>query len=309
MHSAKFFVVTGMHRSGTTFMGRLFSQYNHLHVIHEPLNKEFGLKHVNHIYPCDLMKEQAEYYQPLLKRMLESRADFVRYAAKDAFAKRFARRLIGGRTGYNATVLKWKNIYRRTPVTPVLKDPFQILLTQSSVDSGHNVLIIIRHPAAIWLSIKRMDWKFDFEHFADQRILPQLGISLSIDELNLLPEIEKFSWLWTILYSYVKQLNSHKNLHIMKHEDFCFDPFQELKKIEQFLELKTNPEVIDFIEKNMFGKKNDPKEKTQHVFERDSRYLATSWIDKISPTDEQSIKNICGETVKHYYDAWYPREN
>jgi hypothetical protein len=45
-------IVTGMHRSGTTYVGRILGLCDKVDVFHEPFNRHFGLKGVKKNYPA-----------------------------------------------------------------------------------------------------------------------------------------------------------------------------------------------------------------------------------------------------------------
>jgi hypothetical protein len=152
-------VVTGMHRSGTTLLGRILSLYPGLHVIHEPLNREFGMRGVRHVYPCDMRDEQGAFYIGLLDRLLEGHAGYVRRASREPWPKAAVRAVIGGRTGFDMALYRIRKVLSPS-LTPVFKDPFAVLLSRSLIERQGRVIVLMRHPAATWLSVKRMGWQF-----------------------------------------------------------------------------------------------------------------------------------------------------
>ncbi|MBE9526677.1 MAG: sulfotransferase domain-containing protein [Proteobacteria bacterium] len=297
-----FFVVSGMHRSGTTFIGRILMLYPELHVIHEPLNQYYGIKGINHVYPCDLDIEQQLYYSSLLGKLLDGKVKYVRRSPGDVWYKAIARVFTGGRVGLDMAKYRARSLIRSN-ITPVFKDPFQILLSETHIKNGNRIIALVRHPAAIWLSIKRMKWCFNSSKLAYPEIMKDLGLKECQKPLNELSEVEKFAWLWLIIYTYLWRISNSKNLLIVRHEYFCMRPYDELKRIEAFFELEPGTEPRDFIEKNMFASAVMKNDDQLHVFERDSKKLARSWRNEISKQDEEIINRICGPLVERFYDA------
>lgn len=300
-----FHVVTGMHRSGTTLTGQILGKYPELHIIHEPLNMEYGLNGIRNVYPCDMDMEQRHYYLGLLERLLSGEASYVRSVAKDSLAKALVRKVIGGNTGYDMAKFRLRKLVSPS-LKPVFKDSFEILLAQSLMDDGKKVIALVRHPAAIWLSIKRMEWRFSYANFAYPDIFTVLGIRLPVTPLDDMPEIKKFAWLWTAIYTYLDRLRGNDRLLLLRHEDLCVRPYEELQRIETFLGVAPRQEARDFIARNMFAEVATVDGKQLHVFERDSRRLSISWHGRLSAEEETIIRAICGPLVERYYGRWTP---
>lgn len=303
--NGRFFVVTGMHRSGTTLTGRILSLYPDLHVIHEPLNKEYGVSGVHHIYPCDMNCDQGRYYLGLLDKLLSGRAGFVRHVPEDRWTKAIVRAIIGGRTGFNTAGLRLRKLVSRFFI-PVFKDPFEVLMSRSLIERGARVIALVRHPMAIWLSIRRMGWRFSYADFAYPGVFADLVLPAPTRAMDTLPEIEKFAWLWMVIYSYLDRLVGNERLLLVRHEDLCLRPYEELQRIETFLDLPAREKARDFIYKHMFAETVTAKDKRLHSLERDSRKLASSWYGRLERYDEPIIKDICRPLVEHYYGQWKP---
>jgi hypothetical protein len=300
-----YFVVNGMHRSGTTLTGKILACYPGLHVIHEPFNRDHGLKGVHHVYPCDLDLQQRDYYLDLLDRLFAGDAGYIRRVPGDSAAKAAARAVIGGKTGLDMAGFRLRRI-RNAAIRPVLKDPFTTLLTGSLIANGHRAITLVRHPAAIWLSIRRMGWRFSFDHFAYPGILAELGLSSPAEPLGRSSEVEKFALLWTIIHTYLQRLPTDGTSLLVRHEDLCRDPLEVVDRIEACFNLEPSNKTREFVAKNMFGAVVTAENRQLHVFERDSRSLATSWYDRLETGDETVLRTICGPLVEQYYGAWQP---
>jgi hypothetical protein len=301
----RFFVVSGMHRSGTTLTGKILALYPELHVIHEPLNREYGLKGVRHVYPCDMDLRQRSYYLELIERLLTGGVGYVRRVSNDNLAKAAGRAIIGGRTGLNMAMFRLRRI-TSPAVRPIFKDPFATLLTRSLIERRNRVLVLVRHPAAIWLSIQRMGWRFTYSDFAYPHIMADLGMAPPDIPIDQLSAVEKFAYLWAIIHSYLDRIVGTEGLLLVRHEDLCLKPYDELNRIEAFFGLAPCQAARDFIAKNMFAEVVTAENSQLHVFQRDSQSLATSWYGRLDAHDEDVIKRICGLLVERYYGVWQP---
>lgn len=299
-------VVTGMHRSGTTLVGRILAHHAGLRVIHEPLNPVYGLKGVDRFYPCDLDGDGACVDR--LRDMLAGDAPCVRRVPGDPLWKAAARALTGGRTGVDLARYRVRRRWHRGPTSlvPVIKDPFALLLTDTITRRGGRVLVLVRHPAAVWLSLKRMGWRFDYQTFACPDFFERLGLPARPEDAGAGSELEKAAHLWTGLYTYVRRLLERPSVCLVRHEELCLDPFGTLKRIEDFFDLEGSAAARRFVESHMFGGAAQVGDATLHVMRRDARTLATAWYGKVAPEDEAVLRAVCGAEVARYYGAWRP---
>jgi Sulfotransferase family len=299
--------VSGMHRSGTTLVGRILARHAGVQVVHEPLNAGYGLAGVDRVYPCDLDAAQARQYVDRLHGMLAGHAACVRRAPGDPPWKAVARALTGGRTGMDLARLRLRRtLHPVAGVVPIVKDPFVLLLTDAITREGGRVLVLVRHPAAVWLSLKRMGWRFDYQTFACPDFFEWVGAPVPPGDAGGGTELEKMAYLWTGLYAYVRRLLDRPSVCLVRHEELCLDPFGTLARIEDFFGLGPSPAARRFVEAHMFGGAADVDDATLHVLKRDARALATAWHGRIAPEEEAALREVCGAEVARYYGAWRP---
>ena len=302
-NNQKLIVVTGMHRSGTTFIGRLLSHYRSLQVIHEPLNKVYGLSGVNYIYPVDFCDDQSKYYLSLLQHSTERFPKIITKVQGEKIGKTVMRAGIGGRTKRDFVRFFFRN-YVFGNITPVFKDPFAVLLVRSLLNMNHHVLVLIRHPAAVWTSICRMGWSVNLtkEYFGKRNEC--LDIPSNMYSNSNIEDVERFSWLWRAIYSYISRELSSSNMFLLKHESFCLNPNSEIAKIEKFLNLSPSAKSKKYIRRNMFESDANAHGYKLHEFRRDSKYLTSAWRSCISRKDENIIRSICEKLVVQHYGEW-----
>jgi len=129
-------VVTGSHRSGTTWVARTLEKSGVLSYVDEPLNLEYDGGHkiagIRNWFP---------YVLPGSSPVVDQLAAIERAAA--AQSKR-----------------------------ALFKDPIGFFAIPAYVEALHaDVVVIVRHPAAFASSLKRLGWRFDFSHLLQQPAL------------------------------------------------------------------------------------------------------------------------------------------
>src|SRR5512138_4041354 len=171
-------LVTGAHRSGTTWVGKMLAADARTAYISEPLNvlHRPGVFRANvrcwYQYICE--ENENEYlpaFQELLEfdyylwdeiRSLRSRKDFLRMG-RDFLI--FYNGLMRGQRA-------------------LLKDPFAVFSTPWFARRLNcRIVITVRHPAAFASSLKRLNWLFDFQHLLDQPLLMRDHLESYRDEM------------------------------------------------------------------------------------------------------------------------------
>ena len=155
-------LVTGSHRSGTTWVGRVLATSPCHFYVHEPFNIDYPCKrsiidcHFDTWFKYLTDSDSTQYREPF-SRLMRARYDPVR-----AFYD-------------NTPILKVLSEYTEhisyqfLGVRPIIKDPIAIFSAEwmcKNFDLG--VVVMIRHPCAFASSLKRLDWSFDFSHFFDE---------------------------------------------------------------------------------------------------------------------------------------------
>jgi len=298
-------VVCGMHRSGTTFVGELIRQFRRTAIIHEPLNREFGLAGVPSVYPCDLSEGEGRNALRLVESVLAGRGKFVRRVVTDRPLKAFGRLITGGRTGVDVTGYRLRRAFQGD-VLPVIKDPFLVLMAKSLLAAGFGVVVVVRHPAAVWQSIGRMGWKLDLSEFSGELVHRAGSFAGGIDRLVGDSELRKFACLWRAIHEYVLAIPAHSKLCVVKHEDLCMRPGEFLEELGERYGLRGGGKVDAYVERSMRSELVSVSGSKLHEFRRDSRALARAWMGRISSSDEQELRVITEDVVKQLYGGWYP---
>lgn len=298
------FIVSGMHRSGTTFVGKIVSLANGVTSLHEPFNNLYGIAGLDYVYPSNFDEDIKKKWRSVTSLNFKT----VRKSPGDNYKKKFLRLTLGGKTNKDRLESKFK-FYLNQADKLLIKDPFMLLLLES-IAKNDNVLsvVTVRHPIAIWRSIKKQKWSFSFTNFANEKFVEQFGYG-SRKQLNSYSEVEKFAFLYSILYGFVyNKYIENGCIKIILHEDLCVDPLGTFESIYNFLKLQMNESVISEINKFTGGNSGGSDIKGLHNFTRDSKKLAWEWAEK-SESDDKIIEEICGEVVRNIYGSWNRKSN
>ena len=294
-------LVTGTHRSGTTWVGKMLAADALTAYISEPLNVLhrpgiFRVK-VNHWYQYVCEDNGNEYlpaFQELLEfdyhlwdeiRSLRSRRDFLRMG-RDFLI--FYNGLMRGQRA-------------------LLKDPFAVFSTPwFAKNLNCKVVITVRHPAAFASSLKRLNWLFDFQDLLDQPLLMRDHLELYREEMQSIKSddvIGQSALLWKMIYHSVhttRELNP--DFIIVRHEDLSRDPVSGYRDLYQLLDL----EFTHRVEKTILNSSSseNPAELSRreaHGFKLDSRANIDIWKKRLSVEEIDRIRKMTEETSAHYY--------
>src|SRR6056297_1366757 len=175
-------LVTGTRRSGTTFLGRMLSVKKEISYIHEPFNRNQGVKsHVIdrwYVSPENLdMVEFDKIVDKLINRKkVETRVSFgdvhgndlkfdvsfscrimnlIKNYSSESLIKRFGKIFFKNR--FYLTYLKTRLNYFYDRL--LIKDPFLALMSEHLLKKfDFKIIFIIRHPAAYFYSMKKREW-------------------------------------------------------------------------------------------------------------------------------------------------------
>ena len=294
-------LVTGTHRSGTTWVGKMLAADALTAYISEPLNVlhrpgVFRVK-VNHWYQYVCEDNGNEYlpaFQDLLEfdyylwdeiRSLRSRKDFLRMG-RDFLI--FYNGLMRGQRA-------------------LLKDPFAVFSTPwFAKHLNCKVVITVRHPAAFVSSLKRLNWLFDFQDLLDQPLLMRDHLGFYREEMQSITSedvIGQAALLWKMIYHAVHTTRElQPGFIVVRHEDLSRDPLTGYRDLYQLLDLEFTPRV----EKTILSASNseNPAELSRrkvHGFKLDSRANIDLWKKRLSVEEIDRIRKITEETSALYY--------
>ena len=213
-------LVTGSPRSGTTITGRLLALPRSAGYVHEPFNPRVGLAENELDFPFVAAGDPDPRYEWLVADLLAGRAAFRR--------RRPRLRYLGA---------SWSPLVRRL----VIKDPHACLLTEwLHRRLGWQAVIVVRHPAAVVASHRRLGWPFGVHSLLAQPELrdgPLRGLTAAAGGRELEP-LDAWSYLWLGCYSLLAEFAARNPaLLLVRHEDLFADPVAAFRELYGRFEL------------------------------------------------------------------------
>jgi hypothetical protein len=297
-------LVTGAHRSGTTWVGKMLAADADTAYVSEPLNvlhrRGVFRAPVKYWYTYVSSENEAEFL-PAFNELLgfeyhlwleilsiRSRKDFLRMGRD--FRTFFAGNMQGQRA--------------------LIKDPFAVFSMPWFAEKLKcQVVITVRHPAGFASSLKRLNWPFDFHNLLDQPALMRDHLEADRAEMESVPPddiIAQAALLWRLIYRVAHQTSSlHPDFKVVRHEDLSLDPVPGYKALYESLGLTVTERVRNIILKS--SSSENPAElstKRKHAFKLDSLANLDNWRKRLTADEITRIHKIA-EPVSHlfYTDA------
>jgi Sulfotransferase family len=216
--SHKPILVTGSHRSGTTWVGRIIASSPSVAYIHEPFHIHNGVAVCQARFDCWFTyvcaENEDQYRKPIAKMLRAARRRSV----------------------------PW---YRTSRIRPLIKDPLAVFSAAwlASRFETRNV-VLIRHPAAFAGSLKRNNWTHPFSHFLRQPLLMKHHLQPFADQiLSFACEerdiVDQAALLWNVIHSMIlRYQETFPDWIYVRHEDLSRNPMEGFRFVFDRLELE-----------------------------------------------------------------------
>jgi hypothetical protein len=259
-------VITGMHRSGTTWMGRALECLDFVSALHEPFNFRHGLAGVSRWYPRLDDVQDVLHFNRALDEIRFGNARFRRLGGHSTLHRLLGRLVVGSRQER-----EYKASLKQNTTKFLLKEPFLLRMAPLLVDRGIPVVVMIRHPAAILNSIKRMNWPVGVDVIDGLRIEGEYG------------EVKAMAQMWHELHKPLIEclkLRGAEGVFIVDHESVFDDLPKFCGALLDFLgvaELSQRQKVLSYVQETSSGDLIQPVDSAQHHLTRNSRALSVAW--------------------------------
>lgn len=299
-------LVTGAHRSGTTWVGKMLTASQETAYISEPFNRwrrpgVFGGT-VRCWYTYVNTENAAEYAEPY-RQMLGFRYHFLDELSSLRSSKDAMRMLRDA-----SSFLSGRFFGKR----PLIKDPFAFFSAPWIAQTfGCQVVITLRHPAAFVSSLKRLDWPFDFTDLLNQPLLLRDYLAAFEQQMRQAAAapgdlIGNASLLWSILYSVAARFREiYPAFHLIKHEDLSRSPLLGFEQLYSQLGLTFSARAQKVISNSSAS--GNPKEiarQDMYGTQVDSQANLGNWKKRLSIAEINRIRAITNEVSSvHYGDG------
>jgi len=300
-------LVTGAHRTGTTWVGRMLAADVLTAYISEPLNvlHRPGIlrARVPHWYQYICNENESEYlpaFQQLLDfdyhlwdeiRSIRSFKDFLRMGRDFRI---FSNGLLHGQR-------------------VLIKDPFAVFSAPWLAQRLNcKVVITVRHPAAFANSLKRLNWPFNFNDLLDQSWLMRDSLEPYRDEMQSMKSddiIGQAALLWKVVY---RSVHSTRELNpdfiVVRHKDLSRDPVSGYRSLYALLGLDYTPRVEKIIlDSTSPDNPVELSQKKTHSVKLDSLASVDNWKKRLTEDEIKRVREITEEVSHLYYsDSEWP---
>lgn len=293
-------LVTGAHRTGTTWVGKMLAAGGYAY-ISEPLNvlHRAGVMGapVRKWYTYITQENEAEYLPAFQKTLALQYGLFPE-----------VRSIKSGRD-----ILRMGRDYsvflrgRMAGQPPLLKDPFAVFSLPWFMERlDCRVVVTLRHPAGFASSLKRLNWPFDFRDLLDQPLLMRDLLEpyrAEMERISREDVIGQAALLWRMIYEVVHATcQSFPSMLILRHEDLSADPLTGFARAYEALRLAYTPKVQEMIRAS--SSSENPAElsrKNVHAVKLDSRANLDNWRKRLSPDEITRIRDLTDDIAQRFY--------
>ncbi len=294
-------LVTGGHRTGTTWVGKMLAAGGEAAYISEPLNiwHRPGVLRVptRHWYTY-ICAENEDRYLPALKEMLA-----FRYHLWDEIrALRSVKDFL--RMGRDFSIFWGGRLFGKRPL---IKDPFAVFSIPWFIQRlGCQVVVTLRHPAAFVSSLKRLSWPFAFADLLNQPLLMRDRLSAYRREMESVPPnniIAQGSLLWKMIYRCVADDRQRwPQIILVRHEDLSLEPLGGFQALYQSLGLQFNRRARRAIlASSDAANPAEISRRSAHSVRVNSRANLDHWKRRLSPDEIEQVRRITSDVAAEFY--------
>lgn len=280
-------LITGAHRSGTTWVGKIIAAVPAIHYVHEPFNIDYKPNKIKPDYWFQYITRENEgmLYEHIKKLVIPETP-----SSTSKGIKRLVESFIPGPRRMRA----------------LIKDPIAVFSAEwLAARFSMDVVVLIRHPAAFVDSIRERNWTHDFNHFLEQPLLMEEHLMPYKEEIIEFTKrkydiFDQAILLWKLIYYMVaKYRKNHEEWLFIRHEDLSLDPEKGFKEIFRYLNIKFTGEIKKTI--NEHSSKVNPIDGDVHSIKRNSRAIINKWKSKFTDAEIKKIRESVEQISKEFY--------
>ncbi len=312
-------LITGSHRSGTTWVGNIIQNLPRIYYLHEPLTPNSitrGLFNTDIWYKYYDPKKEYENIETILNELFSGSYPFkAMFHFKNSLPHTDYRNPNGINDGkIDLKYFKWRiNAYidskrlNKKEIIPLIKDPIALTAAEWIYHKWNSKnVILIRHPAAFVSSLIRLNWRFNFENFTKQPDLIDRFLGPYRSQINNPPKdfISEASLIWTCITKIIIEYQKlYPNWLYIRHEDLSYDPINEFELLFKRLELPFSSKVKRFIQStSSHSNPSEVSKKTKvHQLQRDSRKNIKNWKKRLSKDEIKLIRDKTEHLSNKFY--------
>jgi hypothetical protein len=297
--------VTGLIRSGTTFVGKILSMPLEVDYIHEPFNPYVGIPGMNRINPYvrpSIDTKEAEDFHSLTQSIFDYNFSLRNHIpTKDSLSLKITKGILGARGPFYLRLAKLNPFHK----TAIIKDPIGKLLSEYLyLHFNAKPIILIKHPTSYIASLKRVNWWPDLSTLAIQPELVQDYFADEVDFLNQNfdnPILEAAS-VWRAMYKVLlSQASKYPDWQIITHEELCKSPVTVFKDVYYKCDLPWSESIENKIIKLTQSRSTEAKKGLVQDFNRNSADIFKMRRNSLNIEERKQIFDIVQDVALKIY--------
>ncbi len=238
-------VVTGLPRSGTSWVGTMLTLSRETVYVNEPMNPSHPPGRCPGVLSHDIT-HRFEYVpgtDPAAWRAAFQETAALRYHLIAELRRNHAPYDLARAAKYQAAFLLGRFTRRRA----LLDDPYAVLSSTWLADEiGATVIVLVRDPVSLVGSWAALGWRADLHDLLSQ---PALMSEVLADREEWLrqaadsgDDVRSLATLWNDVYLAVSRL-PHPDVHLVRYEDLANDPVPQFRHLYELSGLTWSPRV------------------------------------------------------------------
>jgi Sulfotransferase domain len=312
-------VVTGMARAGTSWVGKLLQAGGELTYINEPLNPDHPPGRSPGVLDAPVPVERHYQYIGAHNESgwLAPFADTLglRYRVGAELRQNRSAYDLARMARYASSFLAGRLLGRRA----LLDDPYALLAAGWLADRfGCRVVVVVRDPAAMVASWKRLGWTTDLDELLGQPDLVRDWLAPYRAELEAVAaDLEdlpgRVGSLWRMLYLVAAEHERrHEGVRVVRYEDLAAEPVSSFAELFGWLGLRFDRGVERAVVRATTG----TTKRRAHTWSlsrsglsktgyrpMDSRANLTAWRRALTAEELARVREVTAEVA----GRWYPR--
>lgn len=292
-------LVTGSHRSGSTWIGNMLALSPEIAYIHEPFNL---------FHRRGVCRASFDVWFPYICRENEARylADIAdclhyKYDLGEGFrsAPNLRERLIVPRDYARS----W--LYRVLQKRALVKDPIAVFSAEWLAERFNmEIVAITRHPAAFAGSIKDANWHYPFTHFLQQPLLMEQHLSAYRAEIEKYAQggqslVSQAILLWNLIHQMILYYRkNHPDWVFIRHEDVSTNPLEAYHSLYTRLGLDFSPRIQREIGRFSQGESH---RRGYKAINRDSKENVFRWRSRLSTDEIRQVRENTAPIASAFY--------
>jgi hypothetical protein len=309
-------LVTGMPRTGTSWVGKMLEAGGEVVYVNEPLNPGHPPGHSPGVLDATVT-HQFQYVDPeddgdwhaAFARTLALRYGFVREVRRNHKPYDLARML---KYGTSFTLGRWRGRHA------MLDDPFAIFCVPWLVRTfGVRAVVLVRDPVSLVGSYTKMAWKMRFDQILDQPALLRDLIGPAVHDLHVAAKetdpVRAAAMMWRAVYGVVdRNYRALPGVTIRRYEDLASNPVEEFHDLYDYLGLRWRRRAEKTVTAATTGTGSDEASHrwtlrfglSKTAFRpMDSSAALRSAQDRLTPEQIATVRELTRDLTSRFYDT------